>query len=275
MDLTMNEEDFRSPGAAALRIKKVIDEMPRNVAAAIFDDIPSSTMVGSAIRQKDGKILMDYLRSMNMEDMGFAGERLTHAAEAFESGDTLIHTPHCESLLRIIDAAAGQVHESTETHEEDSRAFYDLLNAFSPVIPGINSDGEPMAMEKFYFKESEDTGLDQYDVLSQAREALSADIVDEDTREYWEDTVRRLVPELREVTVIEPDEIPLSDAENVASNSATQWNETLGKMSGQLLTALTGSNRAEPPTPDSILDDTEEGDSDDQGDSDEQSEVLP
>ncbi len=176
MEPTMNEEDFNSPGAAALRIKKVVDEMPRNVAAAIFDDLPSSTMVGAAIRQQDGQVLLNYLRSMNMEDMGDVGERLTHASQVFESSQSLQHIPHCESLLKIIDATAAQVDGIGESIDEDAQAFYELLRQISPAIPGIDSDNEPMV--KMYYEETEDIELDEFKVLAKARDTLSGEIIE-------------------------------------------------------------------------------------------------
>lgn len=232
---------------AAARIKRVIEDMPREVTAAILDDIPSSTMVGSAIRQNNSIALMNWLSGMSIDDMGYAGERLAHANQAFEHSGSLKHVPHAESLLRIVDAAAATADGSGDDLAADTQQFYKILQDASPVIPGTTSDNEPMAMESLYFQTPEETGLGEYDVLKMARDELSSDMLDDETRDYWESQVRKLVPELRDAKEIYVDDIPLSAAEAESIDAATLHNEALGKGMGQILTALTGSNKAPAP----------------------------
>ena len=238
---------------AASRIKRVIEDMPREVTAAILDDIPSSTMLGSAIRQDNSKALMNWLSGMSIDDMGYAGERLAHANQAFEYSGSLKHVPHAESLLRIVDAAAASAEGSGDDLAADTQQFYKILQDASPVIPGTTADNEPMAMESLYFQTPEETGLGEYDVLKMARDELSSDMLDDETRDYWESQVRKLVPELRDAKEIYVDDIPLSAAEAESMDAATLHNEALGKGMGQILTALTGSNRAPAPEHQSVL----------------------
>lgn len=232
----------------AARIQSVIEELPYKVREAILDDITPDTMVGASLRQKDGQALLERLQSMPQEHMGIWAEKLCHASNAFETSGSLKHVPHAESLLKIIDGAGDLAYkESDGDYDEGAKLFYDKLNLIVPAIPAASVDGEPMAIEHIYFQEASDMGLGEYDVLKMAREELTADNVDPDTKEYWENVVREHVPELRHAPEIFPQDIPMSGSEYQAESDAESWNATVGKASGQMLNMLTGSNKAPPP----------------------------
>ena len=259
-----DEDDMDSPFNQAVRIQKVIDEMPMQVRDAILDDIGADTMVGSALRQKSGEPLLNRLTNMRREDMGLWAEKLCHASNAWESSGSLKHVPHAESLFKIIDGVGDLAYkESDGDYDEGVKLFYDKLNLVVPVIPGASAEGEPMALEQIYFQEPEDMGLGEYDVLKMARDELTADNVDPDTKEYWESIVRQNVPELRDAPEIYPDEIPLSGSEFQAIADADSWNAGVGKASGQMLNMLTGSNKAPPPNGGTALTDVEPTDYED------------
>ena len=263
----IDEDDFDNPFYQAERIQRVIDEMPMRVRDAILDDISADTMVGSALRQKSGEPLLNRLTNMRREDMGLWAEKLCHASNAWESSGSLKHVPHAESLFKIIDGAGDLAYKEAGgeegDHDEGVKLFYDKLNLIVPAIPGASADGEPMAMEQIYFQEPEDMGHGEYDVLKMARDELTADNVDPDTKEYWESIVRQNVPELRDVPEIYPDDIPLSGSEFQAISDADSWNASVGKASGQMLNMLTGSNKAPPPSGETMLTDVEPTDYED------------
>lgn len=236
-------------------IEKQIASVPETVLETILNNIPSDSHVGVSLRSDNSQALRERLQSLDMNDLGLYAQRLIHAAQALGQDDTLKHIPHAEGLIKVIDGVAGMAYESDEDDDVRERAFYEQLQTVAKVIPGVQSDGSPLAMEKLYNQEADPT-LTKFDVLAQAHENLSADVIDEEDREYWEGIVRRNVPELRDARIIDPKDIPLSDASIEANDQAEAFNASLGKASGQLLNALYGSNRAEPNEPGSILTDT-------------------
>ena len=94
-----------------------------------------------------------------------------------------------------------------------------------------------MAMNMLYEKSVTEDDL-AYDVLTQARNELGNEALPENEKKYWEDTVRRLVPELSQHELITAEMIPDSQTKVDAQASVDGWNAALGKGVGQMLHKL-------------------------------------
>ena len=229
--------------AISNQIEERIAEMPQQVLDLILNEVSGSTMVGASLRANDSEALKERLSTMDMRDMSKYAERLIHASQALEHSE-LAHTPHTEGLLQVIDGTAGVAYNSSANEEEQEAAFYRGLQQVAAVIPGVQSDGSPLAMEKIY-ETAPDDAFDGNSVLEMAREELGNPSLPDDERTYWEDTVKRMVPELRDKDTIHPDDVPMEEKVAAAREGAELHNAELGKASGQLLNTLYGSNRAE------------------------------
>ena len=221
-----NEENAVSRATA--KMHKVIDALPGEVAQGVLDEVHGDTPFGMALRQDNGQALINYFGAMSLDDMGVAAERLQHAAKAYEGH--LLHAPHLGSLLQVINATAN-------LSEMDEVKFYSDLAATVAVVPGSDTQGNPMAMNMLYEKSVTEDDL-AYDVLTQARNELGNEALPENEKKYWEDTVRRLVPELSQHELITAEMIPDSQTKVDAQASVDGWNAALGKGVGQMLHKL-------------------------------------
>jgi hypothetical protein len=221
-----NEENAVSRATA--KMHKVIDALPGEVAQGVLDEVSGDTPFGMALRQDNGQALISYFGAMSLDDMGIAAERLQHAAKAYEGH--LLHAPHLGSLLEVINATAN-------LSEMDEAKFYQGLAATVAVVPGSDADGNPTAMHMLYEKSVTEDDL-AYDVLTQARNELGNEGLPDNERKYWEDTVRRLVPELSQHEQITAEMIPDSQTKIDAHASVDGWNAALGKGVGQMLHKL-------------------------------------
>ena len=182
-----------------------------------------------SLRQNSGEVLIDYLSSLTPENMGVIAERLMEADKAF--GANLLHSPDCSSVLQIINAAA-------DGSDESELNFYTTLRTVIPAIPGQSADGVPTAMHSLYAQQPE-ANQPLYDVMSQARENLSSDMLDESDRNYWMGLVRKQIPELAHVENITAEMIPLSEAELNGNQITNDWNASIGEAAGKLLHSVT------------------------------------
>ena len=227
-----NEENAVSRATA--KMHKAIESLPGEVAQSVLDEVHGDTPFGMALRQDNGQALINYFGAMSLDDMGIAAERLQHAAKAYEGH--LLHAPHLGSLLEVINATAN-------LSEMDEAKFYQGLAATVAVVPGSDSDGNPMAMHMLYEKTVTEDDL-AYDVLTQARNELSNEALPDDERTYWSDTVRRLVPELSQHELITAEMVPDSQTNVDAQTNVDNWNAALGKGAGQMIHNLGKSAEA-------------------------------
>ena len=222
-------------------INDQVSAMPEKVMEMILDNVGPDTHVGASLRTDGSAALRAKLSSLDFNNLASYAERIINTSQALETNG-LKHTAHPEHLLTIMDGAAAVAYNSSDDEDERVKTFYSTLAQAVPILPGIDSTGEPMAMEKLYYKDGAQNDLGKFDVLAQAREELSGDFIDPETKSYWEKTVRDMVPELRELSEIRPEDIPLSAGEDAAISEAEAYNATLAKSAGQLYQTLTGSN---------------------------------
>jgi hypothetical protein len=221
-------DDYNAVSIATEKVHKAIDALPEAIANSVLDEVHGDTPFGMALRQDNGQALISYFGAMSLDDMGIAAERLQHAAKAYEGH--LLHAPHLASLLEVINATANLA-------EMDESKFYKGLADTVAVVPGSDSDGNPTAMHMLYEKTVTEDDL-AYDVLTQARTELSNEGLPADERIYWEDTVRRLVPELSQHELITAEMVPDSQTKIDAHANVDNWNAALGKGVGQMLHKL-------------------------------------
>lgn len=224
-------------------IDKQISEVPERVLETILDNVPSDSYVGVSLRSDDSQALKQRLSQLDYRDMALYAERVIHSANAL-SESALGHIPHAEGLLKVIDATAEIVHNSDVDEDMATQDFYQKLSSVAQVLPGVASDGSPLAMEKLY---ATDPGKAEGNpVLDMARDELANPNLEESEREYWESRVKEQLPHLRDRTEIFPDDIH-DPASMEAIDAVEAGNAALGKASGQLLNTLYGSNRAPAP----------------------------
>lgn len=119
----------------------------------------------------------------------------------------------------------------------DEVKFYQGLADTMAVVPGSDSEGNPMAMTMLYEKTLTEDAL-AYDVLTQARNELNNEALSDNDRNYWEDTVRRLVPELSQHERITAEMVPDSQTKINPQENVDNWSAALGKGVGQMLHGL-------------------------------------
>lgn len=208
-------------------LESAIAELPEQAATAVLDKV-GGTPLGMAL--SEGNKLRDYMAQLSPQDMAIIAERLIEAGNAL--GDDLMHRPHFDSVMDIINATAHAA--------DDENQFYTQLRTLVPAIPGVNSEGEPLAHHHLY-ERSPDA---DYSVTNQAREALRSPMLDDTERDYWWEQVFKVHPDLRGRADITANDIPYDQSEVDANLSSEAYNSALGEAAGKVLQSLGHSNRS-------------------------------
>lgn len=224
---------------AVERVREAISELPQYAAEAVWDEVPSTSPFGMALRQGAGADLVNHFQKLSPEGMSVMAERLIEANKYI--GNKMEHTADLDSALTIINGIADM--------SEDEQQFAHHLESLVPVFPGRNAEGEPMAFHHLYEQKVEAPG---YDPISQARQALQDDPDGEDA-DYWWSVVHKEFPDLRGQPNPSVDDIPLSGQELAAADAAAGYNRTLGEGAGKVLQSLGYSNRSGMPEDDGVL----------------------
>jgi len=214
-------------------------DYPKRVAESVLNRISKDTPFGMAIRQTHGKTLEQYLRQAPLQDMHLLAERLVRADRAF--GTALGHTPDFTALSRIVDAAA-------ELSEGNESKFAKTLSDVVPMIPGLDSQNNPMSMHSFYEKHEVPEGSDSYDVLEQVAEALDDPNLSQEDRSYWMKLAYQANPDLRSLPPesITGRDVPMSDRQLGAIEGEKSYNSILGRGSDQFMRSIYGSASPQP-----------------------------
>ncbi|MDB4826391.1 hypothetical protein OAI08_05865 [Gammaproteobacteria bacterium] len=218
-------------------IRNAVDQLPEKAAQAVIEKLGDSPL---GMTLSDGNKLRDYLATLSPDGMSIMAERLVEADKAM--GHELLHRPHFESFIRVVNATAENA--------DDEMDFYKKMSTIIPALPAENAmTGEPVASHKLY----EQTADPKYSVLAQAREALRNDDTDAETAMYWWERVFDIQPELRGQGHITADDILMDDQEKEAFIGADLHNFSLGKSAGRLLDSLGYGNKSGQPSSNGVL----------------------
>ena len=218
-------------------ISDAVSALPEQAAQTVIEKLGDSPL---GMTLSDGNKLRDYMATLSPEHMTIVAERLIEADKAM--GDELLHRPHFESFMRVMNMTADNANDEHE--------FYQKMQTVIPVLPAENAmTGEPVASHKLYEKSADP----KFSVLAQAREALRNDETDPEEAMYWWEQVFAQYPELRGNPHLTANDVPLDEAEQQAFMSADVHNFSLGKSAGQLLQSLGYSNRSGQPDSNGVL----------------------
>ena len=218
-------------------ISDAVSALPEQAAQAVIEKLGDSPL---GMTLSDGNKLRDYMATLSPDNMSIMAERLIEANKAM--GDELLHRPHFESFMRVMNMTADN---ASDEHE-----FYQKMQTVIPVLPAENAmTGEPVASHKLYEKSADP----KFSVLAQAREALRDDDTDPEEAMYWWEQVFAQYPELRGDPHLTANDIPLDEAEQQAFMGADVHNFSLGKSAGQLLDSLGYGNKSGMPSGNGVL----------------------